>query len=115
MREKIVNRLRQYIPSALWPILWWLPALVAIAALPIGTLFLEALAYLEVGGAPRLLQLLMISSILLGPCVGVFSLLFVDFAGLDHRLTGRVKWLSRLAVVFPILFLLVLFLIFAKP
>jgi hypothetical protein len=57
----------------------------------------------------------MILSILGGPSVGVWTLVFVDFADLSLQLTSKIKWLSRFAVVSPILLLLTLFLIFAKP
>lgn len=113
IKDRVISMLREDVPDVLWPTVWWLLPLSAILILPLGTLFFEALLYLEIDTV-RPLQLLWLCSLVYGPAVGISVLFLAGHAGLSYALTNRVKWLARLAVVSPVLSLLSLFLIFTN-
>ncbi|MFN0140399.1 MAG: hypothetical protein ACKVQW_09995 [Pyrinomonadaceae bacterium] len=113
-RTIIIGRLKGLIPEKHWKGVWWFLPSFAIILLPFGSLFLQILAYMGFEDAPRLTQLLMAFSVLFGPAIGLSCLFFVDYAGFPPTHADRLKWLARIAVVFPLLLLLTLFLVFAK-
>ena len=113
IKDRVISMLREDVPDILWPTVWWLLPLSAILILPLGTLFFQALLYVEINTA-RPLQLLWLCSLVYGPVVGISILVLAGRAGLSITLTNRVKWLARFAVVTPFLSLVLLFLIFSR-
>ncbi len=106
--------LKRQIPSQYWKSCWYAYLAVAIAVLPVGLVLFQVLAFAGLEAAPRITQLLMILSVIGGPVAGFLALWLVDAANLSSRSLISVKWLARIAIVFPILFLLTLFLLFSK-
>jgi hypothetical protein len=113
IKERIISLLRGVVPHVLWSTFWWLLPLSAILLLPVGSLFFQALLYLEIDTV-RPLQMLWLFSLVFGPVVGISILGLAGHARLSFTLANRVKWLARIAVVSPILSLWILFLIFGR-
>lgn len=109
-----VQFLRNLIPNKYWEIVWWIVPLSAIFVLPVGLPVTYVLTMAELDGAPRLTQLLILSSVFYGPVSGTLVLLLVKHAGLSVKSVGRISWLARIAVVTPVLIILTLFLIFSR-
>lgn len=108
LKEQIISLLREDVPEFLWIPSWWLAPLSAIVMLPLGTLVLEALLYLDIDTV-RPMQVMWLFALAYGPAVGLTVLFLVGKAGLPISVIGRVKWLARFAVISPILFLFIMF------
>lgn len=114
MRQIILESLKRQIPSQHWRSFWYASLTVAIAVLPVGLLLLQGLSYFGFEAAPRMTQLLMVFSVIGGAGAGFLALWLVNSAGFPSNSIIFIKWLARIAVVFPLLFLLSLFLLFSK-
>jgi hypothetical protein len=114
IRKRTVDFLRGQIKPGLWEFVWWIPSVVAIVLLPLGTLFFQLMSVLGFS-EPRAVQLLFLVAIFYGAGIGITTLLLIDKAELSVNLLSRAKWLARFAVVTPLLTLLILFWIFSRP
>lgn len=114
IRQPIVDSLRNYIPSDIWSLCWFLPSTGAIILLPLGLLFFQFLEFFEVY-EPRGQQMLGIFSVFAGIGIGLMTLFLVDKAEISMENTRRVKVLAGLSIVSPILIISIIFWIYSRP
>lgn len=114
MRKEAVRFLKEIIPVNYWSTVWWFVPSLAIFLLPLELALNFLLGKLGFAGVGRLTQLLILFSLLYGVVSGVVVLGLANFSGLSESLIYKVKWLSRFAIVSPLLTLLILFLIFSR-
>lgn len=105
---------REKINPLLWNLFWLFAPMAAIFLLPFGLLGTYILGLMGLEGVGRLDQMLIMFSITYGILIGTTVLLLADKLELPEILLNKIKWLSRFAVVTPLLTILILFLIFSR-
>ena len=113
-RTKIIEILRKKIDPKFWSSFWLYVPAIALFILPVGLLSTYILGLLGFQGVGRLVQIIIIFSIIYGFLNGTTVLFLANDLGFSPNHTSRIKWLARFAVVTPLLSILILFLVFSR-
>jgi len=111
IKYKIINWLSRKIPENKWKHFWLFTPMLFIFAFPVSLIVFKLMGYIGWLGVGRALQMTMIGSVLGGVSVGALFLWLIDEVNFDAEYIKRIKWISRLSMVLPVLWILVAFLL----
>jgi hypothetical protein len=106
-RARVAIFVKENIPSSWWPSYLWVLPLVLVLLQPLAVIVSQVGILIDWAGTGRAAQGMILASVLGGWIVGSMHLSIVDEYGFEHAFVNRVKWLSRMAIIFPLLFFLI--------
>ena len=111
IKKRVIELLYSIVPENRWKQFWLFTPISFCVLFPLSLILFNFLTYTRWTGIGRALQTIMIVSVLGGIVSGVLSLLLIDELDFSAEYKAKLKWLSRLAIVLPIFWILISFLL----